>query len=51
MKRSIYLQNSLLRISLLSALTLTASFTTHAQDKPVTGGCADGRSGQRYPDY
>ncbi|QIX68157.1 ABC transporter substrate-binding protein [Klebsiella variicola] len=38
MKRSIYLQNSLLRISLLSALTLTASFTTHAQDKPVAGG-------------
>ncbi len=50
MKRSIYSQNSLLRISLLSALTLTASFTTHAQDKPVAG-CADGRSGQRYPDY
>lgn len=38
MKRSIYSQNSLLRISLLSALTLTASFTTHAQDKPVAGG-------------
>ena len=38
MKRSVYSPVSLLRVSVLSALTLTASFTAIAQDKPVAGG-------------